>query len=86
MSSNIFPPEYSSMVIQSSIANILETEKRQQQIPYKAIAIKGKITDGRVYAVLTGITPNPGILTVMKILHGLGRNLKWLAEELECKQ
>lgn len=42
-----------------------------------------KVSVGRIRDVLRGATPNPSVGTVTVILHGLGRDWKWLGREVE---
>jgi hypothetical protein len=36
----------------------------------------------RIREIFTGVTPNPGVLTLLSLLQGMGRNLAWLEQEL----
>jgi transcriptional regulator with XRE-family HTH domain len=42
------------------------------------LAKRAGMSAGRVHGILTGATPNPGVLTVQKVLAALGKSLAWL--------
>lgn len=65
-----------------TIAQILDAERRRQDLTVYRLAKAAGMSPGRMTAILDGTTPNPGILTVRAILAGLGRSLTWLDKQL----
>lgn len=69
-----------------AIAAILAAELARQGISLNELARRADLSPGRVHAILTGVTPNPGILTTITILAALGKTLRWLGAKLEAKE
>ena len=68
-----------------TIAEILDSERKRQGMSVNALAVKAGLSPGRVHGILTGDTPNPGILTVRAITRALGKTLRWLEIEMTRK-
>lgn len=66
-----------------TLARALDAERESQGLSVNALARKASISPGRVHGILTGDTPNPGILTVAAICRALGKSLGWLGKEAE---
>jgi transcriptional regulator with XRE-family HTH domain len=61
-----------------TLAEVLKAELDSQGISLNALARAAGIPKSRAHAILTGVNPNPGLLTVEAILAGLGKSLTWL--------
>lgn len=68
-----------------TLAVALDAERERQALSVNALAKKAGLSPGRVHGILTGGTPNPGILTVRAILVGLGKNLAWLEKQIRAE-
>lgn len=66
-----------------TIAAILTAELERQAISLNELARRADLSPGRIHAILSGETPNPGILTVLTILAALGKTLRWLGEKVD---
>lgn len=70
-----------------TLAEILTAERDRLGLTNSELARRaseGTWMPSQVQRILTGTTPNPGILTVRALLAALGRDLKWLARKLEA--
>lgn len=67
-----------------TLAETLDAERQAQALSLNELARRAALSPGRVHAILTGGTPNPGILTVLRVLAALGRDLRWLHGRLRC--
>lgn len=78
------PPDTTTRItgaIVVKIANVLRAEMERQGMGFNELARRAEIPPSRVHGILTGETPNPGILTVIAILGALGKSLAWLDRE-----
>ena len=71
--------------IVADIARVLRAEMERQEMSFNELARRSKLPPSRVHGVLTGTTPNPGILTVQAIAVALGKDLAWLGRQLKAK-
>ncbi len=60
------------------LSDILTAELDAKGWSINRLARECELRPSSVGDVVSGHTPNPGILTVDKILHALGRDLSWL--------
>lgn len=67
-----------------TLAAALEAERERQGVSVNALAGKAGLSPGRVHGILTGDTPNPGILTVQAITRALGKSLGWLEKQMRA--
>ena len=65
-----------------TLAAALDAERERQGLSLNELARRANQSPGRVHAVLSGGTTNPGIVTVRAILAGLGKSLAWLDRQL----
>jgi len=65
----------------ADIARALRAEMEKQELGFNELARRAGLRPSLVHQVLTGTTPNPGILTVLAILEALGKSLAWLDRE-----
>ena len=71
------------MELSVTIAEILSAERVRQGRSTNELAARSGMSAGRLHGILTGSTPNPGVLTVVKVLDALGKSLSWLGRELK---
>lgn len=70
-----------------TLAQALDAERQRQELSVYALAKAAGMSPGRMTAILsddpspTG-NPNPGILTVLRVLAALGKSLTWLDRQL----
>ncbi len=64
-----------------TIAAALDAERLRQAWTINALAIASGMSASRMTAILDGTTPNPGILTVQRVLVSLGKSLAWLERQ-----
>lgn len=67
----------------AAIAKVLNVERQHREVSVNRLARLSNLSPGRVHAILTGKTPNPGILTVLAMTKSLGKSLGWLEREME---
>lgn len=67
-----------------TLAGALDAERQRQELSVNALAGKAGLSPGRVHGILTGDTPNPGILTVQAITRALGKSLGWLERQTKA--
>lgn len=67
--------------IVAKIADVLRREMEKQGMSFNGLAKKAELNHSAVHQILTGATPNPGILTIDAILAALGKSLAWLDRE-----
>lgn len=67
-----------------TIAEVLKGECQRRTMDIRELARRAEQSPGRVHAILTGETPNPGIMTVMEITRALGKNLGWLERQIRA--
>jgi len=67
--------------IVAQIASVLRAEMEKQGLGFNELARRAELRPSVIHAVLTGETPNPGVLTVIAILKALGKSLTWLDRE-----
>jgi transcriptional regulator with XRE-family HTH domain len=65
-----------------TLADALDAERQRQEMSVNGLARKAEESPSRVHAILTGGTPNPGILTVLAITRALGKSLGWLERSM----
>ena len=65
-----------------TLAEVLDAERAAQGISLNALARAAGIPKSRAHAILTGVNPNPGFLTVRAVLKGLDMSLAWLEKKL----
>ena len=65
-----------------TVADVLNIERGRQELSVNELARRTGMSAGRVHGILTGDTPNPGVLTLARVLDALGRSLAWLEREL----
>ncbi len=53
-------------------------DAERQGLTINALAIASGMSASRMTAILDGTTPNPGILTLQRVLASLGKSLAWL--------
>jgi transcriptional regulator with XRE-family HTH domain len=66
-----------------TLAEALSAERERQDISVNELAKRAGVPYSRAHGVLSGATPNPGILTVRKILNAMGKSLAWLEKQME---
>lgn len=67
-----------------TIAAALLAERDRQSLTTYRLAQLSEMSPGRLSAILDGTTANPGILTVIAVLGGLGKSLAWLDRQLKA--
>jgi transcriptional regulator with XRE-family HTH domain len=67
-----------------TVAEALSAERAQQGVSINELAARSGMSPGRLHGILTGGTPNPGVLTVSKVLRAMGKDLKWLQKQLDA--
>lgn len=67
--------------IVADIARVLKAEMDRQEVGFNELARRADLRPASVHDILSGKTPNPGILTVIAILNALGKSLAWLDRE-----
>ncbi|HET6575434.1 MAG TPA: helix-turn-helix transcriptional regulator [Fimbriiglobus sp.] len=65
------------------LAAALDAERTANDLSLNELARLANLSPGRVHAILSGATPNPGVLTVRAICLALGRDLAWLGRRLK---
>ncbi|HEX4608988.1 MAG TPA: helix-turn-helix domain-containing protein [Urbifossiella sp.] len=65
-----------------TVGQALEDERLRQGLSLYALGKATELSASRVRSILTGDTPNPGILTVVAVLGGLGKTLSWLDRQM----
>ena len=65
-----------------TIADVLTAERERQGLSLNELSRRAGLSAGRVHSILTGATPNPGVLTAARVLAALGKTLGWLEREL----
>ena len=65
-----------------TVADVLAAERERQELSVNELARRAGMSAGRVHGILTGDTPNPGVLTLARVLDALGKSLAWLEREL----
>lgn len=65
-----------------TIAEILDAERGSLGVSVNELARRAGMSAGRVHGILKGDTPNPGVLTLLKVLGALDRSLTWLEGKL----
>lgn len=65
-----------------TLSEALSAERVRQGVSVNDLAKRADVPYSRAHGVLSGKTPNPGILTVTKIVAALGKSLAWLETEL----
>jgi len=65
-----------------TVADVLAAERERQELSVNELARRAGMSAGRVHGILTGSTPNPGVLTLDRVLDALGKSLAWLEREL----
>lgn len=61
-----------------TLSQILDAERGRQGLTVYRLAKDAGMSPGRLSAILDSTTPNPGILTVGKVLAALGKSFTWL--------
>jgi transcriptional regulator with XRE-family HTH domain len=61
-----------------TIAEALTAAVAGQAVSVYSLAKRTGMSAGRIHAILDGKTPNPGIVTVGRLLAALGLPWKWL--------
>ena len=69
-----------------TVGEALDAERARQGLSLYALGKAAGLSAAHVRAVLTGATPNPGVLTVLAILGGLGRSLCWLDRQMRAAE
>ncbi len=64
-----------------TISEALTAEQQRQGVSIYELAKRSGMSVGRVHGILTGTTPNPGVLTAAKLLTAMGKNLAWLEKQ-----
>jgi transcriptional regulator with XRE-family HTH domain len=65
-----------------TLSEALSAERTRQGVSAYELARRTGLPRSRVNAILGGDTPNPGVLTLLKILAALERDLAWLGKQL----
>ena len=65
-----------------TISEALSAEQKRQGVSVYELAKRSEMSAGRVHGILTGATPNPGVLTVGRLLAAMGKSLAWLERQL----
>lgn len=65
-----------------TIAEALSAEVERQGVSVYELAKRSKLSAGRIHSILDGSTPNPGILTVRRLLDAMGKSLGWLERKM----
>jgi transcriptional regulator with XRE-family HTH domain len=65
-----------------TLSEALSAERQRQGVSRYELARRTGLPRSRVNAILGGDTPNPGVLTLLKILAALERDLAWLGKQL----
>ena len=66
-----------------TISEALAAERTRQGISCYELARRTGLPRSRINAILGGDTPNPGVLTLLKILAAMEKDLAWLGKKLE---
>lgn len=66
-----------------TISEALSAERTRQGVSAYELARRTGLPRSRINAILGGDTPNPGVLTLLKILGALEKDLGWLGKKLE---
>ena len=66
-----------------TISEALSAERTRQGVSCYELARRTGLPRSRINAILGGSTPNPGVLTLLKILAAMEKDLGWLGKKLE---
>ncbi|HVL12906.1 MAG TPA: helix-turn-helix domain-containing protein [Gemmata sp.] len=65
-----------------TLAEALSAERARQGLSVYELAKRSQLRAIGIHKILDGSTPNPGLLTTVRILSALGRDLAWLVKQL----
>jgi len=65
-----------------TLSEALAAERTRQGVSVYELAKRSQLRAIGIHKILDGSTPNPGILTTVRILSALGRDLAWLGKQL----
>lgn len=73
-----------------TLAQSLDAERQRQELSVYSLAKAAGMSPGRMTAILSDEpspkgNPNPGILTVLRVLEALGKSLSWLDRQLKAE-
>lgn len=64
-----------------TIAEALTAELARQGVTVYKLAKASEMPASRVHDILNGVTGNPGVLTLQRLLAALGKSLAWLERQ-----